>query len=234
MPVVIGPQHAESLEVIEAEAAKFGAPVIAHGQHWHTSEERGRMVFQDENGLLDLPLPNLRGPHQIGNAGMAIAALRHLGFGEDACQGAVSRAFWPARMQRLQQGPLIDAAPHAELWLDGGHNPAAAEALVATLSAMPDRPTHLICGMLSTKDVSGYLAPLAGIAQSLHAVAIPGETATLPAEDTAKAAKSVGLSASIAPSVQEALHDITAKDPTARVLICGSLYLAGAVLRENG
>ena len=234
VPVVIGPQHDESLKVIEAEATKFGAPIIAHGQHWQAWEERGRMVFQDENGLLDLPLPNLRGPHQIGNAGMAIAALRHLGMSEEACQSAVSDAFWPARMQRLQQGPLIDAAPKAELWLDGGHNPAAAEALVATLSAMPERPTHLICGMLSTKDVSGYLAPLARVAQSLHAVAIPGETATLPAEDTAKAAKSVGLPASIAPSVQAALDDITAKDPTARVLICGSLYLAGAVLRENG
>ncbi len=234
VPLVIGPQHDESLAVIEAEAAKFGAPVIAHGQHWHAWEERGRMVFQDETGLLDLPLPNLRGPHQIGNAGMAIAALRHLGFGEAACQSAVSKAFWPARMQRLATGPLIDVAPNAELWLDGGHNPAAAEALVATLSAMPERPTHLICGMLSTKDVTGYLAPLARVAQSLHAVAIPGETATLPAEDTAEAAKNVGLTASIAPSVQDALAEVTAKDPTARVLICGSLYLAGAVLRENG
>jgi dihydrofolate synthase/folylpolyglutamate synthase len=183
--------------------------------------------------LLDLPLPNLRGPHQIGNAGMAIAALRHLGFGEDAATGAVTEAFWPARMQRLKTGPLIDAAPEAELWLDGGHNPAAADALVATLADMPKRPTHLICGMLSTKDVTGYLAPLAQIADTLHAVAIPGETATLPAEDTAKAAEKVGMDATIAPSVMEALNDITRTDQTARVLICGSLYLAGAILREN-
>lgn len=234
VPVIIGPQHDECLDVIEAEAAKFHAPVIAHGQHWHAWEERGRMVFQDDNGLLDLPLPNLRGPHQIGNAGMAIAALRHLGFGEDAAIGAVTQAFWPARMQRLKKGPLIDAAPDAELWLDGGHNPAAAEALVATLADMPKRPTHLICGMLSTKDVTGYLAPLADIAETLHAVAIPGETATLPAEDTAEAATSVGMNALIAPSVAGALADITKTDPTARVLICGSLYLAGAILRENG
>lgn len=233
VPVVVGPQHEEGLDVIEAEAAKFGAPVIAHGQHWNAWEERGRMVFQDESGLVDLPLPILRGPHQIGNAGMAIAALRHLGFDNAACEGAVTKAFWPARMQRLEAGPLIDAAPRAELWLDGGHNPAAADALVATLSAMPDRPTHLICGMLSTKDVTGYLAPLATIADSLHAVAIPGETATLPAEDTAKAAKSVGLTTRVAASVHDALADITTHDPTARVLICGSLYLAGAILREN-
>jgi dihydrofolate synthase/folylpolyglutamate synthase len=233
VPVVVGPQHEAGLDVIEAEAAKFNAQVIAHGQHWHAWEERGRMVFQDEQGLLDLPLPNLRGPHQIGNAGMAIAALRHLGFGEDAATGAVTEAFWPARMQRLKTGPLIDAAPEAELWLDGGHNPAAADALVATLADMPKRPTHLICGMLSTKDVTGYLAPLAQIADTLHAVAIPGETATLPAEDTAKAAEKVGMDATIAPSVMEALNDITRTDQTARVLICGSLYLAGAILREN-
>ena len=192
------------------------------------------MVYQDEDGLLDLPLPNLRGPHQIGNAGMAIAALRHLGFGEEAAIGAVSDAFWPARMQRLRTGPLIDAAPKAELWLDGGHNPAAADALVATLADMPKRPTHLICGMLSTKDVTGYLAPLAEVADSLHAVAIPGETATLPAEETAEAANGVGLNAVVAASVAEALADIVKSDPEARVLICGSLYLAGAVLRENG
>ena len=234
VPVIVGPQHDEALEVIEAEAAKFGAPVIASGQHWHAFEERGRLIYQDETGLLDLPLPNLRGPHQIGNAGMALAALRHLGFGETAAEATVTKAFWPARMQRLVEGPLIEAAPRAELWLDGGHNPAAGAALAETLSRMPDRPTHLICGMLSTKDVAGYLEPLAGQALSLHAVAIPGETATLPAEDTAAAAKSVGLASVVSPSVGAALADITAGDPTARVLICGSLYLAGAILRENG
>ena len=234
VPLVIGPQHDESLEVIEAEAAKFGAPILAHGQHWHAWEERGRLIFQDETGLLDLPLPNLRGPHQIGNAGMALAALRHLGFDESACEGAVTSAFWPARMQRLKEGPLVEAAPDAELWLDGGHNPAAGEALALTLARMPKRLTHMICGMLSTKDVSGYLRSLAAEAQSLHAVAIPGESATLPAEATAAAALSVGLPAVVSGSVAEALADIVAQDPSARVLICGSLYLAGSVLRENG
>lgn len=234
VPVVIGPQHEESLEVIEAEAAKFGAPCLTHGQHWRAWEERGRLIYQDETGLLDLPLPNLRGPHQIGNAGMAIAALRHLGFGDAACEGAVTNAYWPARMQRLHHGPLVEAAPGAELWLDGGHNPAAGEALAATLAEMPRRPTHMICGMLSTKDVTGYLRPLAAQALSLHAVAIPGETATLPAEETAAAAERVGLKATVSPSVAAALADIAATDPTARILICGSLYLAGSVLRENG
>ncbi|AZQ68749.1 bifunctional folylpolyglutamate synthase/dihydrofolate synthase [Silicimonas algicola] len=234
VPVIVGPQHDEGLAVIEAEAALFHAPVLAHGQHWHVWEERGRLVFQDETGLVDLPLPNLRGPHQIGNAGMALAALRHLGFEDDALEAAVSRAFWPARMQRLASGPLVEAAGTAELWLDGGHNPAAGDALAETLEQMPDRPTHLICGMLSTKDVAGYLRPLAQVAASLHAVAIPGETATLPAEETAAAATAVGLPATVSASVAEALSDIVARDPGARVLICGSLYLAGSVLRENG
>ncbi len=233
-PVIIGPQHEDALEVIEAEALKFGAPVIAYGQHWHVSEERGRLIYQDEAGLLDLPKPNLRGPHQFGNAGMAIAALRHLGFDEAACEAAVTRAYWPARMQRLVEGPLVDMAPEAELWLDGGHNPAAGAALAETLAELPPKPTHAICGMLSTKDVTGYMRQLAGVVRDLHAIAIPGETATLPAEDTAAAATEAGLDATVAPSLEAALADIVTKDPTSRILICGSLYLAGVVLRENG
>lgn len=234
VPVVIGPQHEESLAVIEATAERLGAPMLTYRQQWHAYEERGRMVYQDETGLLDLPLPNLLGPHQIGNAGMACAALRHLGFGEEACEAAVTQAEWPARMQRLRSGPLVEAAGEAELWLDGGHNPAAGVALAATLRRMPERPTYLICGMLSTKDVEGYLRPLANVAKHLHAVAIPGESATLPAEETAAAAEAVSLQAEVAPSVAEALREIVETTPHARILICGSLYLAGAVLRENG
>lgn len=233
VPVVVGPQHDEALEVIEAEAARFGAPLIAHGQHWHISEERGRLIYQDESGLLDLPKPNLRGPHQFSNAGMAIAALRHLGFDEAACEAAVTRAFWPARMQRLQRGPLVEMAPEAELWLDGGHNPAAGAALAETLSELPPRQTYAICGMLSTKDVTGYMRTLVGSVESLYAVAIPGEAATLPAEDTASAAREAGLESHISASLESAMEDILSQNPAARILICGSLYLAGVVLREN-
>ena len=191
-------------------------------------------MFQDENGLLDLPMPVLLGAHQIENAGMAIAALRVMGKGEAACEAAMRDAVWPARMQRLRHGPLFDIAPEAELWLDGGHNPHAARAIAALLAAMPERPTHLICGMLNTKDVTGYMAPLAGVAQSLHAVSIPGQAATLSASETAAAAARAGLRAVQADSVGAALADIVAQDPTARVLICGSLYLAGEILKENG
>jgi dihydrofolate synthase/folylpolyglutamate synthase len=160
--------------------------------------------------------------------------LRQVGASAHACEAAVTRAEWPARMQRLRHGPLIDAAPQAELWLDGGHNPAAGDAIAAVLEDMPARPTFLICGMLNTKDIGGYLRPLAGHAEQLFAVSIPGEAATLPATETARAAIDVGLTAQEAPGVAEALATIVAKAPHARVLICGSLYLAGAILRENG
>jgi dihydrofolate synthase/folylpolyglutamate synthase len=234
VPVVIGPQSDEGMAVIEHQAARMGAPVLAFGQQWHVMQEHGRLVFQDENGLLDLPLPNLPGPHQIQNAGAALAALRHLGFDAAACEAAVTRAYWPARMQRLRTGPLVNTAPKVELWLDGGHNPAGGQAIAATLARMPARDTHLICGMLNTKDVEGYMRPLATQATTLTAVSIPGEKNTLPAEVTRDAAHAAGISASTAPSVAEALSAIAARDPEARVLICGSLYLAGSVLRENG
>lgn len=234
VPVIVGPQSDEGLAVIEAKAARMAAPVLAYGQHWHVAEDRGRLVFQDESGLLDLPLPNLPGPHQIQNAGAAIAALRALGRDETACEAAMTRAFWPARMQRLRHGPLVDLAPDVELWLDGGHNPAGGEAVAATLARMPARETHLICGMLNTKDVRGYMAPLALQVAQLHAVSIPGEKNTLPAEVTRDAARSAGIDAVTSPSVAEALAAIAAASPQARVLICGSLYLAGSILRENG
>lgn len=234
VPVVVGPQEPEGMDVIEARALRLGAPVLAYGQQWSVSEERGRLIYQDENGLLDLPLPNLPGPFQIFNAGAAIAALRALGKDQAACEAAVTSAFWPARMQRLRFGPLVEAAPEVELWLDGGHNPAGGAAVAETLARMPARETHLICGMLNTKDVRGYMRPLAPHVTRLHAVSIPGEKNTLPAEATCEAATAVGIKAVTAASVAAALAQIVADCPNARVLICGSLYLAGGVLRENG
>ncbi|QFT97559.1 Bifunctional protein FolC [Roseovarius sp. THAF8] len=231
---VVGPQDEEGMDAIEAAAQRTHSPLRAHGQHWHVTTERGRLIYQDETGLRDLPLPNLPGAHQYENAGAALAALRHLHLGDTALEAAVTHAHWPARMQRLSTGPLAEAAPQAELWLDGGHNPAAGRALAAHLASLPPRPTHLVCGMLNTKDISGYLSPLAGVAQSLTAISIPGEANTLPADATATAAANAGLPSGTAASARAAIEDIAAKDPTARILICGSLYLAGAILRENG
>ena len=234
VPVIVGPQEPDGLAVIEARAARLGAAVLAYGQQWMVSEDRGRLIFQDDNGLLDLPLPNLAGPHQVQNAGAAIAALRYLGRDEAACEAALTRAEWPARMQQLRLGPLAESAPGVELWLDGGHNPAGALAIAATLARMPMRETHLICGMLNTKDVRGYMTPLAPHVTRLHAVSIPGEANTLSADVTCAAAIAAGISAVTAASVANALAAIVAAAPQARVLICGSLYLAGGVLRENG
>ncbi len=231
---VVGPQQEPALAVIEARAARVGAPLLVHGQHWHAWEERGRLVFQDEHGLMDLPLPNLPGAHQIDNAGAALAALRALGQGAAAAEAAVTGAEWPARMQRLRRGPLVDAAPAVELWLDGGHNPAAGAALAQTLARMPQRPVHLICGMLNTKDVAGFMRPLAGHVAALRAVSVPGEAATLPAAATCAAARGAGITAECAENVADALSAIAAQEPAARVVICGSLYLAGKVLAENG
>ncbi|MBV1868752.1 MAG: bifunctional folylpolyglutamate synthase/dihydrofolate synthase, partial [Marinosulfonomonas sp.] len=234
VPCIVGPQEDEALDVIEARAARVGAPLSVYGQHWHVSEERGRLVYQDETGLLDLPLPTLIGAHQIQNGGIALAALRALDMGEAACEAALTQADWPARLQRLRHGPLVKAAGDAEVWLDGGHNASAGLALAEALTRLPKRPLHLICGMLNTKDVTGYMRPLASLAQTLRAVSIPGEGATLSASDTCTAAKNVGMEGFEATSTASAVAEIIDQCPNARILICGSLYLAGHVLRENG
>jgi len=233
VPCIVGPQHDDAMAVIERVAMKHSAPLLAYGQHFHVSEEHERLVFSDETGLLDLPMPVLPGPHQVQNAGAVLAALRHLGFGDTACEGALRNARWPARMERLTTGALARRAAPAELWLDGGHNPAAAVAIAATLATLPDRPTHLICGMLNTKDVAGFMAPLAPFAKTLTALSIPGETATLPAETTAQAATDAGIAARTAPDIFAAIDGITRDAPNARILICGSLYFAGHVIRAN-
>ncbi|MBV0891749.1 bifunctional folylpolyglutamate synthase/dihydrofolate synthase [Paracoccus sp. Z118] len=236
VPCIVGRQHDEALAAIEARAGLLGCPLSVRGQHWMITREGDALVFQDERGLLDLPLPCLPGPHQIDNAGTAIAALRELGLGQDEAAAAMTRAAWPARMQRMTHGPLAMAAERhgCELWLDGGHNPAGAEAVAATLAALPRKPTHLICGMLNTKDVLGYMRPLAAEAESLTAIPIPGEPNTLPAAETAAVAAEAGLPATTASDVQAAVEELAAAHPGARLLICGSLYLAGRVLRENG
>ncbi|MGD1881430.1 MAG: bifunctional folylpolyglutamate synthase/dihydrofolate synthase [Paracoccaceae bacterium] len=234
VPMIVGPQEDVALDVIENTAHSRGAPILAYGQHWHAGPERDGMVYQDDHGLLDLPRPVLSGDHQIQNAGMALAALRRLGFGEVAAEAAVAKAEWPARMQSLKRGPLIDLAPKAEFLLDGGHNPAAGKAIAKTLSRMPQRPTMMICGMLNTKDVSGYLEPLLAQITKLYAVSIPGEKNTLPAEDTAAAAQSVGFEAEVAGNVHRAVNEIVKQNQTSRILICGSLYLAGKILLKHG
>ena len=232
-PVIVAPQPEEAMDVIEVTAKRHHAQIIAQGQHWYIDTERDGLMFQDETGVVQLPRPNLPGDHQIENAGTAVAALRHLGFNEEVCEAAVSQAHWPARMQKLNTGPIIDSAPDAEIWLDGGHNPAAGQAIGHHLGTLAKRPTYLICGMLNTKDISGYLNPIAPHVEKLIAVSIPGEMNTLTAADTAAAARGAGMQAETADDVLSATQEIVKNDPNARILICGSLYLAGNILRNH-
>lgn len=232
-PVIVAPQPEEAMDVIEQTAERNHAQIIAQGQHWHIDTEHDGLMFQDETGVVQLPRPNLPGDHQIENAGTAVAALRHLGFNTEICEAAVSQARWPARMQKLRTGPIIDSAPNAEIWLDGGHNPAAGQAIGHHLGTLENRPTYLICGMLNTKDIGGYLTPIAPHIEKLIAVSIPGEMNTLPAADTAAAARDAGMQAEVAEDVLAATRNIVKITPNARILICGSLYLAGNILRNH-
>ena len=233
VPCVVGPQMDDALDVIEDRANKLGAPLSVFGQQWHVTTEHGRLVYQDERGLLDLPMPALFGDHQVQNAGAALAVLRALDMDEAACEGAMKNVSWPARMQRLRKGPLVSTAGDAELWLDGGHNPAAGIALASVLKTLPARQTYLICGMLNTKDVEGFMRTVADEVDRLYSVEIPGETATLSAEETVAKAHAAGLEAEASESVEAAIRIIVDTNPAARIVICGSLYLAGNVLREN-
>ena len=225
---VLARQEEAAEPVIERAAARAGARLIAEGQHWHVGLEHDRLVFQDEDGLLDLPKPALRGPHQVANAGIALAALRALGQGEATAEAAMLRAEWPARMQRLE------ARHGLELWLDGGHNPAAARMLAAGLAELPERETVLVTGMLANRPPAAFLAELAGQAGALVAVPIPGEAKAHAPAVIVEAAQGAGLAATEAKSLEAALQAIARDHPGARVVICGSLYLAGAVLAGRG
>ncbi len=247
VPAVIARQPREALAVIERQAARLGAPLAIMGEQFQAHEEGGRLVVADEDGLMDLPRPRLVGPHQIGNAGLAVEALRVAGQRDTAFrlppaafEEGMRAASWPARLQRLGPGPLTQRAPEGvDVWLDGGHNAAGGQALAAALADLEDRvsrPLVMIVGMLGTKDAGSFLAPFAGLARELVAVPVPGESKGQPPEAVAAAARAHGISASTARSVAEALDGLKTfpVGPAPRVLIAGSLYLAGAVLGENG
>jgi dihydrofolate synthase / folylpolyglutamate synthase len=242
VPAILSPQSPAALAVLEQAAAAVGAPLLVGGRDYGVREEHGRLVYEDESGLLDLPLPRLLGRHQHGNAGTAIAALRclepslRMGFFE---QGML-QAEWPARLQRLARGHLVDIAPdNAELWLDGGHNEEGGRVLAQALADFEDkspRPLILLCGMLSTKDPSVFLKFFKGLAQEILAVPIADQEHSRPAADIAAAAHSVGLPAVACSSVSQAVTYLSARDwpIPPRLLITGSLYLAGNVLTLNG
>ncbi|MFN4143787.1 bifunctional folylpolyglutamate synthase/dihydrofolate synthase [Aestuariivirga sp.] len=239
-PAVIGPQPDEARAEIERVAARARAPLHIAGQDWQAYEQHGRLVFQDENGLLDLPLPQLRGRHQIDNAGNAIAAIRLLDdprIGERHIAEGLKVTTWPARMQRLGPGALSQLVPAGtELWLDGGHNPSAGRVLAQAFSDLNDRhsrPLVLVWGMLNTKDAGSFIGCFSGIASRVVAITIPEEENAVKAEPLAEAARAHGLAAETAASLEAALRQASLTVPAPRILICGSLYLAGRVLAAH-
>jgi dihydrofolate synthase/folylpolyglutamate synthase len=242
-PAIIAAQQREALSAIERQAGKLNVPLKIAGEDWTATEERGRLVYQDEAGLLDLPAPKLYGRHQFENAGLAIAALRAIKpfkISPAAYEAGMTKAEWPGRLQRLAQGKLVDLAPAgSELWLDGGHNPDGGRAIAAALADLEERvsrPLVLIVGMLANKDCAGFLGNFTGLARRVIAVPVPGAEKGLSAEAVADAARAIGLPATSRDNLGEAL-DAARKldlDPPPRILITGSLYLAGDVLRENG
>lgn len=238
----LGPQEPEALDAIRARALQIEAPLVLHGQDWSAERNGERLEVRIQHSWqdcqFDLPLPSLEGEHQIENAGLAVVAASMLGDlvpPRQAMSLGLKSARWPARLEPLTAGPLIDRLPEGSaLWLDGGHNPAAGEALAAFFEEADPRPLHLVVGMINTKDSKGFLAPMVPHAAMLHAVQVPGEEASRKPEDVVEDAHDLGLFAEAADDVESALSAIEnrASSPV-RVLICGSLYLAGHVLRAN-
>ncbi|MEM7567304.1 MAG: cyanophycin synthetase, partial [Pseudomonadota bacterium] len=244
--VVTAEQPDAALRPIARAAAKARATLTVGGRDWSVHEEHGRLVYQDEASLLDLPLPRLPGRHQHQNAGLAIAALRRLSQAAEpaipalspaALERGVAQASWPARLQRLQYGSLARLVGAGELWLDGGHNPHAAAALAASLAELEERaqrPLVLVCGMLNTKDPKAFLERFQGLAGRLIAVPVQGTDAGIAPRELAEIAASLGFEAAAEDDLAEAIRHAAKADPAPRVLVCGSLYLAGEVLGRNG
>jgi dihydrofolate synthase/folylpolyglutamate synthase len=241
VPAVIAPQTDLVSAVLERHAERARAPLHAAGQQWHAGVEHGRLVYQDEKGLLDLPPPKLFGRHQFDNAGTAIAAVRAAGVSlpAKAIERGLMRTEWPARLQRLTAGKLVSLAPAgAELWLDGGHNADGGRAIAAALGDLEERvsrPLVLVVGMLSTKDRSAFLHNFTGLVRRVFGVPIHQDKG-VPADEIAASARAAGMPADAAAGIEEALAKIgeLGFDSPPRILITGSLYLAGEVLAANG
>jgi len=241
---VIAPQPPEAQAVIEARAKEIGAPLYQYDQHWVVDPVEdpvpsGALTFRGEVLSLDLPSPGLAGPHQHINAGTAVACLENLpdfDVGEAAVRRGLATVEWPGRLQRLAHGGLTDILPRGwELWIDGGHNPAAGEILARAAMTWHDRPLHVVFGMLNTKDPAGFLKPIAPHLRSLTAIQIPNEQASFSAEEIALASKIERPAPRVAADLESALAGILHDGgETGRILVCGSLYLVGAALKRNG
>jgi len=243
--VVIGPQQPAGQATIEQQAARMGATAVSFAEHFSSREEGGRLLVETETNLFDLPLPRLAGSHQQENAATAVIAMQQfaaktgLSVRHEHMEAGLKSVDWPARMQCLSRGNLIGLLPSgSDLWLDGGHNPAAATRaceFLADLEERDPRPLFLVVGMISTKDTKGYFAPFVSLAQAVVAIPVPSSEAGVVPETLARSARETGLAASTAPNIADALRSVgRGREHSVRVLICGSLYLAGTVLEENG
>ena len=243
VPVVCAEQPAEALAVIEQHAKRMQAPLQRAGQEWQVNIERGRLVYQDDRGLMDLAAPKLFGRHQFDNAGLAIATLRaqhRFRIEMAAFEPGIVHAEWPARMQRLASGKLLDQAPRGcEIWLDGGHNAEGGRVAAAALGDLEERvsrPLVVIVGMMANKDPGAFLANFAGLTRHIIAVQIPGRDNAMPPDRLADAARQLGMRVETAVSIEAALSSLArlVYEMAPRILITGSLYLAGHVLSVNG
>ena len=244
-PVIIGYQEQDAArDTILATAQRLGCDVSVYGQDFHAHEEHGRLVYQDESGLDDLPLPQLPGRHQLANAAAAIRALKAAGFDLPIqyIEQGLQNAEWSGRMQYVSSGPIIDQAPEgAEIWIDGGHNPAAGQVIAEMLAEQEEkrpRPLFLISGMINTKDPVGYFSAFAGMARHVYTVPVTGSDAGIDPVLLAEDAASAGLSAQPALNVAQAMRlmrkDWQDLEAPPRILIGGSLYMIGDVLADNG
>lgn len=243
VPAICAEQPPEAMAVIEQQASRMKAPLHAAGQEWHVNVERGRLVYQDDRGLMDLAAPRLFGRHQFENAGLAIATLRaqdSFRIEPTAFEAGMVNAEWPARMQRLASGELLSQAPHGcEIWLDGGHNAAGGRVAAAALGDLEERvsrPLVLIVGMMGNKDAGAFLANFGGLTRHIIAMQIPNREGSMPPDRLAEAARQLGMRVETAASVEAALSLVArlAYEAPPRILITGSLYLAGHVLAANG
>jgi len=243
VPVICAEQVSEAMAAIEQQARRMRAPLHVAGEGWHVGVEHGRLVYQDDRGLLDLAPPRLFGRHQFDNAGLAVATLRAIDafkIEPGAFEAGVVNAEWPARMQRLGSGPLIDQGPPGgEIWLDGGHNAEGGRVAASALGDLEERvsrPLVVIVGMMANKDAGGFLANFAGLTRHIIAVPIPDRDGAMPLDRLMDAARALGMRVESADSVEAALRAVAklAYEVPPRILITGSLYLAGHVLSANG
>ena len=234
IPCIVGHQSKDAIDVIKKRAIELKSKLKIYGEHWQVYAKSDKLIFKDAMGFLELPLPKLIGQHQIENAGTAIAAMRELSIPDEACKESMKNVYWPARMQRLESGPLVKMANESEIWLDGGHNQAAGIAISNALEQLPKGRTNiLICGMLKTKDLKAFLNPLFNSAKFLYGIRIQGEENSNSAEIIVNQAREIGFSAFKTQKVSDAILQIIKAHPNSRIIICGSLFLAGKILQDN-